>query len=123
MLCNGIWQPQRRQERQREVIQTELQESRRTVQEKTDVRTELTASVPNERQRTVETAVETAEIITDDTRIAPPVTPQPPRTQETLPDTRSDAQKHRDEVNAQIQRELKKQRNEKPVQRTRRRIG
>ena len=66
--------------------------------------------------------------VDQNTRIAPPVT-QPER--EAIPkasavpqDARSEAQRHRDEINAQIQKELKKQeQRDKPVQRTRRRIG
>lgn len=67
--------------------------------------------------------------IDQNTRVAPSVTqqgqrvaPQHPAADETV---RSEAQRHRDELNAQIQRELKKQeQRDKPAQqRTRRRIG
>lgn len=115
-------QTQRKSERQREIAQTDISGARSSRQEKTETSEseESTAALPNERQRTMDTGT-----VTQDTRIAPPVTAPSTGMQEagSAADTRSDAQKHRDEVNAQIQRELKKQRHEKPVQRTRRRIG
>lgn len=67
--------------------------------------------------------------VDQNTRVAPAVTPpekQAAQTSAPMPHTPvgRDEQRHRDELNAEIQRELKKQeQREKPVQRTRRRIG
>lgn len=103
----------RRTERQREIASAERSEKDRPVSER-----------PAAQKRPQPAAAENAESVSQNTRIAPPVKPQA-AVQETspAPDTRSEAQRHRDELNAQIQRELKNQQHEKPVQRTRRRIG
>lgn len=78
-------------------------------------------------QPAADRSARSAQPVDQSTRVAPSVTQQGQRTTaDTTPEAtaRSEAQRHRDELNAQIQKELKKQeQRDKPVQRTRRRIG
>lgn len=88
-----------------------------------------TAAEPKQAEKETRRQTAAAQAAVDEqTRVAPSVSQQGQRlsseTMQPQEQARSEAQRRRDELNAQIQKELKKQeQRDKPVQRTRRRIG